>query len=163
VRPMTDASGKRLGFTKIARDITERLYAQEKLRHEKEFSDTIINSLPVVFYLFDNSGKWLRWNENTEIVTGDTADELTRRAPWDFFNSPDRERVYETIQNVIEHGRGSVEAAIVTKRGDSIQYLLFGRRIVLDGAPCVMGMGVDISERKRVELELRDAEERLRN
>jgi PAS domain S-box-containing protein len=163
VRPMTDPSGHRVGFTKIARDVTERLLAQEKFRREKEFSDTIINSLPATFYLFDSNGKWLRWNENTELVTGYSPEELVARAPSDFFNSPEKELVQEAIRTILAQGQAIVEASIVTKKGDSIPYLMFGRRIVLDGKPCVMGMGVDISERKRVELELRDAEERLRN
>lgn len=162
VRPMDDEFGKRLGFIKVARDITDRLLAQEQIRKEKEFSETIINALPGVFYLFDERGNWLRWNENLEIVTGQPTEVIRNHMPGDFVDPRDRPRVESAIKQVMESGRASLDVEIVTRDGRRIPHLFFGRRIVLDGRTCVVGMGVDISERKRVEQELRDAEERLR-
>ena len=52
------------------RDITERKQAEESLLREKAFSETAINSMPGVFYLFREGGKLLRWNRNLEEVTG---------------------------------------------------------------------------------------------
>jgi PAS domain S-box-containing protein len=163
VRPIVDGSGKQIGFIKIARDVTERLQAQEQLRHEKEFSDTIINSLPAMFYLFEQTGKLLRWNENAESVTGYSREELAERTPLDFFDSSHRERVAAAIRQVLEQGQASIEAELLTKDRQHIPYLFFGRRILLREKACVVGMGVDISERHRIEQELRQAEERLRN
>ena len=44
----------------MAVDITDRLLAEANLLREKTISDTIINSLPGVFYFFDDQGRWLR-------------------------------------------------------------------------------------------------------
>src|SRR6187397_1896168 len=41
-----------------------------ELIKQKDLSHTIINSLPGVFYLFDEKGKFLQWNKNYETVTG---------------------------------------------------------------------------------------------
>ncbi|HEU5126052.1 MAG TPA: CHASE domain-containing protein [Verrucomicrobiae bacterium] len=163
VRPMDDEFGNRVGFIKVARDITDRLMAQEQIRKEKEFSETIINSLPGVFYLFDEHGNWLRWNENLEKVTGYSGEEMRKHLPWDFVDPQDRPRVDAGLRQVMESGSSSLDAEIVTRDGRRIPHLFFGRRIILDERTCVVGMGVDISERKRAEQELRDAEERLRN
>src|SRR4030042_2798535 len=52
------------------RDITERKQAEEKLLLEKNFSESVINSLPGVFYSFDENGSFLRWNRNMELIPG---------------------------------------------------------------------------------------------
>jgi len=162
VRLMKDSSDKPIGFLKVARDVTERLEAEARLRHEKELSEKIINSLPGIFYLFDQDGRWLRWNENLQDVSGFSAEEISGRHPTDFVHPQDRERISNAIGRVIEHGHATVEADLITKTGRSIPHLFYGRRIMTEGRVCVMGMGVDISERKRAEGELREAEERLR-
>ena len=59
-----------------ARFISERKQVEEALRKEKTFSDTMINSLPGIFYLFDENGHFLRWNRNFEIVSGYSSEEM---------------------------------------------------------------------------------------
>jgi PAS domain S-box-containing protein len=162
VRPMDDEFGKRVGFIKVARNITDRLLAQDQIRKEKEFSDAIISALPGLFYMFDEDGKWLRWNENLEKVTGYSGDEIRKQSLWDYVEERDRPRVFVGMKEVMESGQSSFDVEIVTRDGQRIPHLFFGRRIVLDGRTCVVGMSVDISVRKRAEQELREAEERLR-
>lgn len=163
VRPMSDDSGKLVGFIKVARDVTDRLQAAERLQNEKMFSDTIINSLPGVFYLFDYDGKWIRWNESFQAVTGYSPEEIFKRPPANFFEAEDQKIIAAAIQQVIDTGQASAEADLTAKDGRKIPHLFFGRRINLGGKPCVMGMGVDITQRKRAEQELRAAEEQMRN
>ena len=43
-------------------DISERRAAEEQLEREA-LSDNIIQSLPGVFYMFDDQGRFLRWND----------------------------------------------------------------------------------------------------
>lgn len=162
VRLMKDESGQPVGFLKIARDVTERLEAEARIKQEKELSEKIINSLPGVFYLFDQAGVWLRWNENLQEITGTTASELANRHPIHFFRGRDCEKVAEAIKRVIEEGQATVEADLIDKEGRPMPHLFYGRRILTEGKICVMGMGVDISERKRAEDELRLAQEQLR-
>ena len=40
---------------------------------EKNLSDALINSLPGIFYVFDETGRFLRWNDNFVQVTGLTS------------------------------------------------------------------------------------------
>jgi PAS domain-containing protein len=56
-----------------------------KLLKEKNLSDSIINSLPGVFYLVTEQGKFLRWNKNFEEVTQYNASEIALLTPMDFF------------------------------------------------------------------------------
>ena len=55
-----------------------------------------------------------------------------------------------------------MEASLLTKSGELKPYFFTGRRVVFNGAPCLVGMGIDISERKKTEQALRQSEAKLR-
>src|SRR5690606_15444933 len=88
----------------------ERLY--ETAQHEKALSDSLINSLPGVFYLFDEQGKFLRWNKNLEKVSDYTAAELSRLHPLDLFTDRDKTLVQERIGAVFQTGKSEAEAEL---------------------------------------------------
>lgn len=163
VRPMHDLSGRQIGFVKVARDVTEQKREGELIRREKQFSDTIINSLPGIFYLFNRAGRFIRWNGHTERMTGYSGEEISRMSPLDFFGSADKPKVAAAIQQAFEFGQAMIEADLLAKDGRVVPHLFFGRLLVLDESPCIMGMGVDISVRKRAEEELQAAQEQLRH
>jgi GAF domain-containing protein len=48
---------------------------RERLK-EKNLSDSLINSLPGIFYVFDEAGRFLRWNHNFVQVTGFSDEEM---------------------------------------------------------------------------------------
>jgi PAS domain S-box-containing protein len=64
-------------------DITERKQAEDRIFKERLLSETIINNLPGIFYLYDESGKFLKWNENFELVTGYNSHEISQMTPLD--------------------------------------------------------------------------------
>jgi ABC-type amino acid transport substrate-binding protein len=47
-------------------EITERRISEQKLFHEREFSNEALNSLPGVFYIITSENRFLRWNQNFE-------------------------------------------------------------------------------------------------
>lgn len=136
------------------RDVTERVEAEQRLRREKEFSESLIASLPGIFYLFDEAGKFLRWNTNFETVSGYSADEIAHLHPPDFFAGDDKALIEARIQQVFQNGLADAEADFAAKNGTKTPYYFTGRLITLEGRPCVIGVGVDIAERKRAEKEL---------
>ncbi|HXH05309.1 MAG TPA: PAS domain S-box protein [Vicinamibacterales bacterium] len=145
--------GPRPIFIGTLRDVTEARRAREAILRERNFSNEIINSLPGVFYLFDAEGRWLRWNRNFEAVTGYSGDEIAAMRGLDLFRGPDREHVAERVREVFAKGSAEAEASIVGRDGRATPYYFTGRRIDVDGRPCVIGMGVDVSALKRAEAE----------
>ncbi len=126
-----------------------RRAAEEQLRSEKLFSDTIIESLPGVVYFYDRDGRFLRWNRNFERVTGYSAEEIASMSPRDFFAEEHRALVEARIADVFAVGEAAVEAPLLARDGTLRPHLLTGRRVEFAGSPCLVGAGVDITERER--------------
>lgn len=151
-----DNSGRTIRFSGTAYDITRQYLAERQIIGEKEISDTIINSLPGVFYLYNRQGKFYRWNKNFETVLGYSATEIEKLHPLDFFDNPDKELLTEKINNVFLNGEDSVEADFLLKSGEKIPYYFTGRSIDYHGELCLMGVGIDISERVAAQQLLQD-------
>ncbi len=151
--------GRYLG---VARDLTERIKAEELIIKERDLSNSIINSLPGVFYLQDYTGKYLRWNNAFETVSGYTAGEIKLLDPLKFFEGEERSTIINKIGEVLAKGSAEMETIIVTKTGKQIPYYLTGHLIQYEDKPCFIGIGFDISERKKAENELKESEEKFR-
>jgi PAS domain S-box-containing protein len=132
-------------------EIAERKRIEGSLLKEKYFSDTTIDSLPGIFYLFDSRGRFLRWNRNFEIVSGYSAEEIAGMHPVDFFHAEQKELIADRIGAVFATGQATAEADFVSKSGLRQPHFFTGRLILLGDEPCLIGMGLDISERKRME------------
>ncbi|MCP3872893.1 MAG: PAS domain S-box protein, partial [Desulfobacteraceae bacterium] len=127
--------------------VEEHKLAEEALLNEKIFINLTIDSLPGIFYLFTSDGKFLRWNQSFEKVTGYTADEISTMHPLDFFLPEEHTLVEERIKEVFKEGKSFVEAYWLSKSGEKTLYYLTGSRVDIDGTPCQVGMGIDINDR----------------
>ena len=129
---------------------------------ETLFSDTMIESLPGIVYFYDERGRFLQWNRQFAVVSGYSATEIALMHPLDFFAGDDRRRVQERIAEVFETGHATVEAGFVGKDGRATPYYFTGRRLVVNGTACLVGMGLDITERQRTGDRLAESERKYR-
>jgi len=150
------------GISVFFRDISARKKAEQEADVEKLLSDAIINSLPGVFYLYNKEGKFLRWNKNFETVSGYTSEEVSKMHPLDFFDMDEKKIVQERIEEVFKLGMSDVEADLLIKSKEKIPYYFNGYMASFAGQECLIGMGIDISKRKKAELAIRDSEEKYR-
>jgi two-component system sensor histidine kinase UhpB len=141
----------------------EKKRSQREKEMERDLSDSIINSLPGVFYLCNILGQFIRWNHNLESVSGYTAEEVIRMKPVDFFEPELKQAVMTWIQTVFSKGHAETEAIVLTRKGKKIPYLFTGTTILYAGQTCLMGIGVDISSSKESERELKQLNQQLRN
>jgi PAS domain S-box-containing protein len=166
VRPVNIIERDRIVGTRgIVQDITERKLAEEALREEKAFTENALNTLKDLFFVFDFAGKFLRWNNALNAVSGYSDSEITSMKTTDFFMGKDIDRISEAIQTAVQEGSASVEALLVTKDGRQIPYELAGA-LLRDhkGNPiAISGVGKDITERKRAEEEQAKLEAQLRH
>ena len=114
------------------------------------FLTTVLDSLPGVFYVIDPFGHILHWNASFQRVSGYTPAEIAAMHPLDFFVPSDRSLVAERIQAVFDQGEATVEATILAKDGTRTSYFFTGKRTAVQDVPCLVGMGIDVSDRARL-------------
>ena len=74
-----------------------------------------------------------------------------------------KDSILNTAKKVIAEGQGSIEAQLLAKNGTLIPFLLTGVRFERSGQVYLMGIGSDVSERKKTEEVLLANEERFRS
>ena len=143
-------------------DITLMRESENKLFREKALSDSIINSMPGIFYLFNKDGKCLRGNKNFETVTGYTTEEIEKIHVLEFFEPDERNMVEEKFKNALLHGSDKMEGNFKTKDGTLIPYYFTGMYIRYEEEDCILGVGIDISEKIKSEKKLFESEQKFR-
>jgi PAS domain S-box-containing protein len=145
----------------VSRDISDRNRVREIVRQEKEFSDTLINSMPGIFYLYDARRKILRWNKNLETVTGYNAQEIDTLDPLTYFPDDEKQTVHERMLKCFAEGSADIEVNLLAKDGRRTPYYVTGFRIDINGQPCMLGIGINIKDRLEAERALRDLADNL--
>lgn len=154
------ADGNFIGFI---RDITRRRKAAQIILNERDLSDSLINSLPGVFYFYNQQGQFLKWNKNFENVTGYSAAEISVMHPTAFFPEEEKALLAEKIKSVFETGEDNIEANFLTKSGSKIPFFFTGRSLVQNGEPFLLGVGIDVIKRKAAEEALGASEEKFQS
>ncbi len=164
---LKDVSARTDELGRLARVFTQTMQTiklrEEQLQREKSFSDMLIVSVPGVFYLYDRQGNLVRWNDRLQQVLGYAPQNMQGLKILDTVVPEDREMIAQRIEMVFRDGESSAETQLLTKAGQKIPYYVMGRRIVIDDELYLLGMGLDISDRKRAEEALRIAEENYRS
>jgi two-component system sensor histidine kinase/response regulator len=132
------------------------------VEQEEDFNQAVADSLPGLFYLINQLGQLVRWNEAFRDASGYSAEELPHKSVLDFFKEPEKSLVAERMQQVFSEGAAMVEASFIAKDQTETPYLFSGKRLVFDGKLCLVGLGVNLTESKRAAQKLRDSESKHR-
>ncbi len=146
-----------------ARELREKVADLERslkdFERKSRFFEMLIRSLPGVFYLTDHSLNFQNWNKNLEKMTGYSPEELRERTIYDVFSGEGLEKIQEAVGTAFSRGQAFQEAELVTKDGSSIPHFFTGVSARIEDTSYLLGMGTDLSARKRAEDELRESEE----
>ena len=148
------------GLSIFFRDISEKKKSEETIKKEKELSDSVIKSLPGIFYMSDLTPKLLRWNKAFETYTGYSAEELGKIVPITVFDPKDHPALRQAIEKTYKEGLADAEAHILTKNGKKIPFYFTGVRMEYGGKPAMLGTGIDITGIKKAEEEIKESIER---
>lgn len=148
----------------LAMEIFEK--RETAIKRDPALAQTVLDSLPGTFYVLDRDGCMQRWNAGFETATGLGPDEIDGRPGTSFFEGECKTRIGRAIERVFEEGSATVEAEIQSRAGPAVPMLFTGVRARIDGNPCLVGMGLDVSEQRRQRQALRqktrDLEEKER-
>lgn len=159
--PMLSSEGAVTGLTCFVLDVTELKRTEAVLHREKVFVEALLESIPGYLYVYDEAGRLIRWNKKHEEMTGYSAEELSHMTLDKWFEGEDYIRVAETVDKVFKTGSGEVEAHLIVKGGGKLHVLSNGVRLILDGKTYFTGVGIDITERKKIETALAQERELL--
>lgn len=84
----------------VIKDYALRI-AEETAKNEKLLSDMMFQSMPGVFYLYTNQGRFLRWNYNFRTVSGYSSDEIANMHPTDFFPTMRKQLSQKRLQKLL--------------------------------------------------------------
>jgi len=115
----------------------------------------IIEGLPCVFYVIDQSGHLLLWNHQLEEALEMSSEELPTTNVKYFFDEKERPAIVEKILTAFDRGGSAHEAELVGKHGKRTAFLFHCVATSLGSLPCVFGTGLDITARKQSEQGMR--------
>ncbi len=133
---------------------------ESDLRREVDITDSLLDSIPGIFYQINTVGKFVRTNRNFQELMGKTENEMKDLNAVDLFEGDEKNLVGEAMQKVFVEGISNVEASLVTK-DKKIRFFFTGVLKEIDGESCLIGVGSDITQLKKVEDELRKTNKEL--
>ncbi|MEN3975235.1 PAS domain S-box protein [Emcibacter sp. SYSU 3D8] len=158
-----DAAGKPVRVSGTMQDVTDQVVAESATRRTEAFLDQIIENIPAMLFVKDAEDlRFLTINKSGEELLGVPRSELIGRNDADFF-PPDQAKAFTQADRSVLAGRRPVvipEEVIQTR--EKGERLLRTIKIPVydeeDQPLYLLGFSDDITERKQLELQFRQAQ-----
>jgi diguanylate cyclase (GGDEF)-like protein/PAS domain S-box-containing protein len=157
------------GVVITSRDVTERKEAEDKLREAEELYRTLVEHIPAVTYIdrIDEVNSTVYISPQVEEMLGYTPEKWREDSEflWKILHPDDKERILAEAQRTNETGDPFGEEYRVISKSGHVVWVRDEAGLVKDreGTPIFwQGVVHDITERKRTEEALREAQERFR-
>ncbi len=174
VSPIKNENGEIIGISKIARDITARKQAENKLRRSEKLVKKseqqlrhILNSLYAFVAVISPDGTFLKANRAPLEAAGITGEEVYGKKVWDTFWVNYSPEVQALIRKDCENAaRGEIirHDLELQVAGGYLMWVDFMLAPMRDDSGKIINLiasAVDLTERRQAETALRDSENRL--
>ncbi|HEX8888377.1 MAG TPA: PAS domain S-box protein [Pyrinomonadaceae bacterium] len=161
-RIVKDNDGKPVCWQGIMFDITKRKQAEEALKaSEKRYYDLIENAQDIII-THDLEGRYTSINKAGQAITGYSGEETLDASFSDVIAPEFLEKAQEMVARKLAGDEETTyDLELVGKDGGRISLEVNSRLIYQDGAPFgVQSIGRDVTERKRSDAALREANQR---
>ncbi|NTW11341.1 MAG: PAS domain-containing protein, partial [Chlorobiaceae bacterium] len=128
------------------------------------FYKAVLEAIPGSVFIMDAQGRLVGWNSFTrDVIFGKPESEMRSTDSFVAIHPDDRKRIRKKFLNVVKNGgEETAETRVIYHDKTNYEWrLAHGRRIVIDGEPFVLAIGIDITEIKRIEAELKKNRLRL--
>jgi PAS domain S-box-containing protein len=168
ISPVRDAAGRIVGASKVARDISDRILAAEALREKDRQFRVMIDALPIAIYTTDAAGRLTHFNPAAVEFSGRVPELGTDHwcVSWKLFHPDGTPLAHDQCPMAIALKEGRAvrgEEAIAELPDGTRRWFepfptpLFDANGKLVGG---INMLLDITERRRTEAVLREADQR---
>ena len=147
-------------YTVILRDITERKQAEQLLRRNEERYRQLIAASPLAIVVYRADKVTLINDAGLKLFGAMTPSEMLGKSHFDLFHPDSHALIRERTQQLLE-GRTIVpivEEKILTLDGRFVEVEVNKNKFIDEEGPAILSMIWDISERKRLQEQLRKTE-----
>lgn len=155
--------GKFSGYSIIVSPLADRSIKDSEQEEIARVSlKSMVNYLAGTFYVISEAGRFVLWNKRVEAATQLSTAEIRAVNVLDLFAKEEQILIAEKIRKVFEQDNEVlVEASLLAKTRPPTPFLFTGARCKINDYFYLVGMGLDISERRKQEEQLRVRERAL--
>jgi PAS domain S-box-containing protein len=160
-----DANGKHVGTVGVIADTTQGKKAKEELRQQRDFLQQLIDTIPAPIFYKDASGRYLGCNKAFESDTGICRADIVGKTAFDV-HRPDLAEIYHEQDLSLLRSQG-VQQGEAQRRDieGHMHEVMFTKATFSDlegNVAGLVGVIVDITDRKRAEQTLQEREQQYR-
>jgi diguanylate cyclase (GGDEF)-like protein/PAS domain S-box-containing protein len=165
--PYRDGEGNVIGIIGFSVDVTERKRAEEALALERNLLRTLIDNVPDYMYVKDTTSRFVVGNLAIAHSFGkESPEEIYGKSDFDFHAPELATQFLADEQAILSSGQALInrEEYVVVPAGDR-RWLITTKVPLRDGQDRIVGLvgvGRDITDRKRMEAELEESNEKLK-
>ncbi len=145
-------------------ELEKRVKELEKEVETKErFYNNILNSIPDIIFVKDDSHRWILLNDASCEVLGHVRDELIGKTDYDFHSKELADEYWEKDNEVLYSESINVNEELITDARGNVRTILTKKSVFKDSISnrFIVGIAHDITERKLAEHALADSQRRL--
>ncbi len=144
-------------------DVTERTKAEELLNDNRAFLHQVIDTVPSPIFVKDRSGAFVLVNKAMAEMYGTTVTEMVDKRGSDFNPHEDETHLFQVEdQEVLDSQKAIFIPQRVVTHADGSQRWYSTTKLPLKGKDQLLGVAMDITERKHAESERRELERHFR-
>ncbi|MBD3355124.1 PAS domain S-box protein [Candidatus Woesearchaeota archaeon] len=150
----------------IAHNITEKNKTEEKLKKEKKFCESIVNTAQTIILVLDKEGTIVNFNPYMEKLTGYKLEEVKGK---DWFDTFLPGRYHDKIRNVFKKAIGDIQTKgninpILTKDGKEILIEWYDNTLKDDEGKIIglLCVGHDVTKEKKAEKALKKSKKKYK-
>ena len=154
------------GFKSMLFDITERKQMEQRLQEITREQEVLLDTMPALIFWIDSHGRFVRVNERLAATMDTTPEELAGKYIPEVYPEEQAQEYMRDNQEVMQSGkpRRGIEEPVETPEGVRwVSTTKVPHRDANGAIDGVIGFSVDITERKRAQLELEEQRAYLEN
>jgi PAS domain S-box-containing protein len=144
--------------------ISEKKRMNRELQREREMKTALLDTIPCSATILDEKLRLVAWNRYAQDVLYRKAEAVPQDiAAAKFFSKDEMADLRKKFRHTLLSDIEDYSEMIVHPHGGSESLCLMTRskRVFIEGKPCVVSISIDISERKKMEEELRKSKMRF--
>jgi PAS domain S-box-containing protein len=161
--PIRSDAGVIVGLTCFVLNISWRKRMEVELANSRNFLDKIVNAVSVPLFVKDRQHRFVMMNDACSRMIGHPREELLGKCDDDFFSEEQAKLFWDKDEQVFTSGELLVtEETVTNKNGET--YHLYTTKTPFrssDGEAYLVGVILDITERRRHEIERENTQKKL--